>query len=338
MPELPPTPQPPVQHRVTVETLRRDRGVHDARLHELRAERDVLAAHDPVQLRAELEAAEHARAEAEESVGRVEEAATAAEAAREAAAEVERDAAEGEAAVNKAWRDASTELDRLRERYEEEDRTRGDIERRIREAERLIREGHRPTPRSSSVRSARTTRWRRLEKRSELVQRRARPPRSGQPPRHRGVRGAPGAARLHGPRARRRAQGPPRPPRGRREGGPGDHRDLHHRLPRRRDAVRAADRGTLPRRRGTAGADRPRRAAHERHRDRGLAGAQAREADQPALGRRTLAHRDGVPVRDLHGAALALLPDGRGRARPRRREPAPVPAAGGGIRGATRRS
>ena len=56
------------------------------------------------------------------------------------------------------------------------------------------------------------------------------------------------------------------------------------------------------------------------------------QAHLAALGRRALAHRHGVPVRDLHGAALALLPDGRGRARARRREPPPVPAAGGGVR------
>ena len=172
MPELPSTPQPPVQHRVAVETLRRDRGVHDARLHELRAERDGLAAHDPVRLRADLDAAERARAEAEESVGRLEEAATAAEAAREAAAEVEREAAQGEAAVNKAWRDASTELDRLRERYEEEDRARGDIERRIREAERLIREGHRSDPDELLGALSEDDSVETLEKRSELVQRR----------------------------------------------------------------------------------------------------------------------------------------------------------------------
>ena len=48
--------------------------------------------------------------------------------------------------MNKAWRDVSTELERLREAYESDDRTRGDIERRIRESERLIREGHQADP------------------------------------------------------------------------------------------------------------------------------------------------------------------------------------------------
>ena len=147
MPELPALAQPPVAARVAVETLRRDRASHDARLAQLRTERDELAAHDPVQLRAELEAAETARAEAEPPSLPREAAARRATAARDAAAEAERTAAEAEAAVNKAWRDASTELDRLRETYEEEDRLRGDIERRIREAERL-------DPRRSPGRSA----------------------------------------------------------------------------------------------------------------------------------------------------------------------------------------
>ena len=83
MPDVPATPQPPIQHRVAVETLRRDRGTLDGRLHSLRAERDVLAAHDPVQLRAEVEAAEQARADAEAAVTRADEAAAAAAEARE---------------------------------------------------------------------------------------------------------------------------------------------------------------------------------------------------------------------------------------------------------------
>ena len=75
---------------MTVETLRRDRGSLDGKLHSLRAERDVLAAHDPVQLRAEVEAAERARADAESAVARADEAAAAAAEARDLAAAAER--------------------------------------------------------------------------------------------------------------------------------------------------------------------------------------------------------------------------------------------------------
>ncbi|MGZ8580779.1 MAG: AAA family ATPase [Actinomycetota bacterium] len=172
VPDLPPTPQPPVSARVAVETLRRDRSAHDIRLAALRTERDELAADDPVAMRAALEAAEAAREVAEAEVARAETAATEAAGARDAAAVSERAAAEREAAVNKAWRDASTELERLREAYEGDDRTRGDIERRIREAERLIREGHQADPDTLVAELSDDDSVEALEKRSELVQRR----------------------------------------------------------------------------------------------------------------------------------------------------------------------
>jgi chromosome segregation protein len=172
IPELPPLPQPPVPARVAVETLRRDRASHDARLQRLRAEREELAAGDPAQLRAELERAEASRATAERDVTAAERASEAAAATREATAEAERAAAESEATVNKAWRDASTELDRLRETYEDEDRLRGDIERRIREAERLIREGHGADPHEVVGELSEDDSVESLAKRAELVQRR----------------------------------------------------------------------------------------------------------------------------------------------------------------------
>ena len=172
MPDMPALPQPPVSARVAVETLRRDRASHDARLAQLRTEREELAAHDPVQLRLEVETAETTRADAEAAVAAAEEAATVATAARDAAAEAERLAAEAEAEVNKAWRDASTDLDRLRETYEEQDRVRGDIERRIREAERLITEGHMADPQELLATITEEDTVETLEKRSELVQRR----------------------------------------------------------------------------------------------------------------------------------------------------------------------
>jgi chromosome segregation protein len=172
MPDLPPLPQQPVAARVAVETLRRDRSAHDARLVQLRAERGEVAAHDPVQLRVGLDSAEAGRAEAEAAVAAVEADLLRASEAREAAASAEREAAEAEAAVNKAWRDASTELDRLRETYDEQDRLRGDIERRIREAERLITEGHQADPKELLEAITDEDTVETLEKRSELVQRR----------------------------------------------------------------------------------------------------------------------------------------------------------------------
>jgi chromosome segregation protein len=88
------------------------------------------------------------------------------------AAEAERAAAEAEAEVNRAWREASTELDRLRETYEDEDRLRGDIERRVADAERLLREGHRREPDDALMELSEDDSVESLEKKSELVQRR----------------------------------------------------------------------------------------------------------------------------------------------------------------------
>jgi chromosome segregation protein len=172
LPELPPLPQAPVQARVAVETLRRERADLDRRVMELRDERDALAAHDPVRLREELQAAESARRRAETAVATADDAFSAATQERERAAVAERDAAEREAAINKSWRDASTELDELRQRYEDDDRARGDIERRIAEAERLIREGFGADPPELVASLSDDDSVDTIEKRQELVQRR----------------------------------------------------------------------------------------------------------------------------------------------------------------------
>jgi chromosome segregation protein len=172
IPDLPPLPQAPIQLRVSVETLRRERVTLDHRAQELRAERDQLAAHDPVRLREDLAGAETARVSAEAAVAAADEAFAAATATREATAVAEREAAEREAAINKSWRDASTALDELRLRYEDEDRLRGDIERRITEAERLLREGFQADPDELVATLTEDDSVETIEKRQELVQRR----------------------------------------------------------------------------------------------------------------------------------------------------------------------
>ena len=96
----------------------------------------------------------------------------AANGARETAAAAEHAAAEAEASVNRAWREASTLLEELRQRYEEDDRSRGDIERRIGDAERLIREGFGADPVELVASLAEDETTDVLEKKQELVQRR----------------------------------------------------------------------------------------------------------------------------------------------------------------------
>jgi len=172
LPELPRPAESPFQARVAVETLRRERSGLESRLAALRGEREALASQDPAALRAVVEAAEHGRAAAEERLRAAEGALEAASADRDAAAALERRATEAEAEVNRAWREASTELDRLREEYEGEDRLRGDLERRIRDAERLLREGHGCDPQQEVAGLADDDTVGSLERRAELVQRR----------------------------------------------------------------------------------------------------------------------------------------------------------------------
>ena len=157
IPELPPLPQPPIQARVAVETLRRDRASLDARrAAPCRARRGV----GPGSPTAPDGAGRGGRGAGGGRGGRRPSRERATEAAdeRDAAAAAERAAAAREAEINKAWRDASTELDRLREAYEEDDRLRGDIERRVRDAERLLREGHGLEPEAALASLEGTTR------------------------------------------------------------------------------------------------------------------------------------------------------------------------------------
>ncbi|MGH2590948.1 MAG: hypothetical protein ACRDGW_09140, partial [Actinomycetota bacterium] len=172
LPELPQTPEPPIQARVSVETLRRDRASLQERLASVRAERASLEARDAEALRDSVETAERERAAAEGRLENAEAALEQASAARTAAAEADRAATEEEAEANRLWREASTELDRLREEYEDEDRVRGDLERRIRDAERLLREGHQREPQDALAELSEDDTVVKLERRAELVQRR----------------------------------------------------------------------------------------------------------------------------------------------------------------------
>jgi chromosome segregation protein len=172
LPELPRTPEPPIQGRVAVETLRRERDRIQTRLSSIRAERDVLAAQDADTLRAQVEEAGRARTAAEERSTAAEAALEAAIAARTAASVAERAATDEEAEVNRLWREASTELERLRETYEDEDRARGDLERRVRDAERVLREGHQREPEDALAELSEDDTVPGLERKAELVQRR----------------------------------------------------------------------------------------------------------------------------------------------------------------------
>ena len=172
LPDLPHTPEPPIQARVAVETLRRERDRIQGRLASVRSERDEIAAQDEDALRARAEEAATVREAAERRLEACTTALEAAGAARTAASAAERSATEEEAEANRLWREASTELDRLRETYEDEDRARGDLERRIRDAERLLREGHQREPEDALGELGEDDDAHALERKAELVQRR----------------------------------------------------------------------------------------------------------------------------------------------------------------------
>ena len=172
LPNLPARAEPPIIARVAVESLRRERMSIEATIERLRAELDQLAAESPEALRAGLEAVEGARIAAEEALAGAELTHTEAVFRREAAMRAERDMTAAESETNRQWREAAAELDQLREHYEEEDRARGDLERRIADAERTLREGfgREPAEALGELKDGDTAAE--LERRSELVARR----------------------------------------------------------------------------------------------------------------------------------------------------------------------
>lgn len=168
---LPPHPDPPVAERAAALALRLDRTRLEAALADLERERRSLE-EDPIALRGGLEVAGEARAGAEARLRAAEEAVAVEAARRRAAAEADREAAVREAEANRAWREAASELDRLRDAYEREDRERGDLERRIAEAERLLREGHHRDPAEALAALTEEDTPQSVERRSEVVARR----------------------------------------------------------------------------------------------------------------------------------------------------------------------
>src|SRR5437763_1227939 len=134
--------------------------------------REEIAATDPAPLDRAAGDAQHDRVNAQQIVQFTEHALTEAIAARDAAVEADREAAAAETEANRAWRRAAAELDALREAYEEDDRLRGDLNRRIDEAERLIREGHELDPDRALGNLTEDDTIEALAKRSDLAQRR----------------------------------------------------------------------------------------------------------------------------------------------------------------------
>jgi chromosome segregation protein len=169
---LPPIAEPPVHLRVEVEALRRERGRLEAGVERARRELGTLAAEDPIALRQSVAAAEEERAGAEvgltESEGAVADAHDAYRTATGAARAIQG----GHDKAVQSWRDQAAAAERLRLEHEDEDRARHDLERRMAEAERLLRDGHRIEPAEAVAELTTDDTVQELGRRADLVARR----------------------------------------------------------------------------------------------------------------------------------------------------------------------
>jgi chromosome segregation protein len=169
---LPGAPVPPVNLRVEVEALRRDRGRLQTGVARARKEISELAAEDPVELRRVLRDAEARRSQAEEALRSAEEALEPAAEEHRRTAEAARSSMDRHDRANREWRQAATTLETLRAEHEEEDRARQDLERRMSEAERVLREGHGTEPQAVLDTLGEADTVEELQRRSDLVGRR----------------------------------------------------------------------------------------------------------------------------------------------------------------------
>lgn len=127
---------------------------------------------DVESLAAEAARTSAAREDAEAALRAAEDASVEARRLREeTSAEVGRLRA-AEAEANRSWRGAAELLGRLRDEYEEEEQARRDIERRIEEAERVLREGHGTEPGEAVAALGGDDTVDSVQKRSDLVGRR----------------------------------------------------------------------------------------------------------------------------------------------------------------------
>jgi len=132
--------------RVEVEALRREHSRLMGGVARIKKEIDELACEDPAALREVVASAEAERGRAEEALRRSEGALHEALVLYRTATDRVREVRTDSDRVNRAWREQSTAAERIRLDHEEEDRARVDLERRVSDAQRLLREGHGAEP------------------------------------------------------------------------------------------------------------------------------------------------------------------------------------------------
>jgi chromosome segregation protein len=170
--ELPPVSEPPIELRVDVEALRRDQLRLETFLATQREEIGRLRGQDPATPSVALERAAEGRRAAEaahwSAEARAEESTEERERAAAAVAEIR--AEDGEA--NRSWREAAAMLQRVRDEYEEQEQARRDVDRRIAEAERVLRDGHGKDPAEAVAALDEEDSFEAIQKRADLVARR----------------------------------------------------------------------------------------------------------------------------------------------------------------------
>ena len=139
-----------------------------------RARKEIaeLAAEDPIELRRVLAEVEARRSTAEGVLRDAEEAVAPAAEAHHRAVETARSAQARHEQANREWREAATTLEALRAEHEEVDRHRQELERRLAESERVLREGHDAEPQDVLAELTVDDTVEELQRRSDLVGRR----------------------------------------------------------------------------------------------------------------------------------------------------------------------
>jgi len=171
-PPLPPVAEAPVNLRVEVEALRRDRHRLEAGVARARHEVQTLAAEDPVAIRSLVCASEAERATAEQELESTALGEEAAATAHREASEGARDAQSRHDAANRSWRAQASAVESLRMEHDHEDRARLDLQRRIEDSERTLREGHRTEPGAALAELSDDDAAEDLQKRADVVARR----------------------------------------------------------------------------------------------------------------------------------------------------------------------
>ncbi|HKX25177.1 MAG TPA: AAA family ATPase, partial [Actinomycetota bacterium] len=131
-----------------------------------------LRGHDPAGPAAASERAAEDRRTAEEALRAAEARADESTREREQAAAAAAEIRTQDTEANRSWREAAALLQRVRDEYEEQEQARRDVDRRVAEAERVLRDGHGKDPADALAALGDDDSFETIQRRSDLVARR----------------------------------------------------------------------------------------------------------------------------------------------------------------------